>query len=215
MKFILLLYTIFLIPFIHSLKAKTQYEIDQLSRYLITLNKNQTTNETSINFSFSSLTTSLIAHYESLFKHIDTNKNNLLSQSELSKIAKEYKWPYLPIEKDLNFVDFCDYMEKLWSVKTYDSLSQCKISYNKTVSIVTKLYHFIDRDNDDRVTKREISLALSAIFNQNIEISEIDSVFAMSEITKNDFVLAFSNGKMDTILLNIVNYDISHIPTFI
>ena len=215
MKFILLLYTIFLLPFIHSLKAKTQYEIDQLSRYLITLNKNQTTNETSTNFSFSSLATSLISHYESLFKQIDTNKNNLRSQSELSKIANEYKWPYLPIEKDLNFVDFCDYMEKLWSVKSYDSISQCEISYRKSVSVITKLYHFIDRDNDDRITKREISLALSAIFNTNIEISEIDSAFAMSEITKNDFVLAFANGKMDTILLNIVNYDISHISTFI
>ena len=215
MKFILLLYTIFLLPFIHSLKAKTQYEIDQLSRYLITLNKNQTTNETSISFSFSSLATSLIAHYESLFKQIDANKNNLLSQSELSKVANVYKWPYVPIEKDLTFVDFCDYMEKLWSAKTYDSLSQCEITYNKTVSIITKLYHFIDRDNDDRVTKREISLALSAICNKNIEISEIDSVFASSEITKNDFVLAFANGKMDTILLNIVNYDISHISTFI
>ena len=81
--------------------------------------------------------------------------------------------------------------------------------------MITKLYHFIDRDNDDRITKREISLALSAIFNTNIEISEIDSAFAMSEITKNDFVLALSNGKMDNILLNILNYDISHISTFI
>ena len=66
-----------------------------------------------------------------------------------------------------------------------------------------------------RITKRERSLALSAIFNTNIEISEIDSAFAMSEITKNDFVLALSNGKMDNILLNILNYDISHISTFI
>ena len=106
-------------------------------------------------------------------------------------------------------------MEKLWSVKTYDSLSQCEISYNKTVGVVIRLYQFIDRDNDDRVTKREISLALSAIFNKNIEISEIDSAFESGEITKNDFVLAFANGKMDTILLNIVNYDISHISTFI
>lgn len=215
MKFILLLYTFSLFSFIHSLKTKSQYEIDQLSRYLKSLNTNQTTNATSTNFSFSSLATSLISHYESLFRQIDTNQNNLLSQSELSKIAKEFKWPNVPITKDLNFVDFCDYMEKLWSVKSYDSISQCEISYRKSVSVITKLYHFIDRDNDDRITKREISLALSAIFNTNIEISEIDSAFAMSEITKNDFVLALSNGKMDNILLNILNYDISHISTFI
>ena len=215
MKFILLLYTFSLFFFIYYLKTKSQYEIDQLSRYLKTLNTNQTTNATSTNFSFSSLATSLISHYESLFRQIDTNQNNLLSQSELSKIAKEFKWPNVPITKDLNFVDFCDYMEKLWSVKSYDSISQCEISYRKSVSVITEGYHFSDRDKDDRITKREVSLALWAIFNTNIEISEIDSAFAMSEITKNDFVLALSNGKMDNILLNILNYDISHISTFI
>ena len=134
MKLIPFLYIFFLLPFIHSLKAKTKYYIDKLSNYLATLNTNQTINETS-DFNSDSLTNSIVSHYELLFNQIDTNQNNLISQSELSSIAKEFKWPHLPIAKDLTFVDFCDYMEKLWTIKDIDYTTQCDIAYKKSVNV--------------------------------------------------------------------------------
>ena len=166
----------------------------------------------------------IVDQYRKMFDFLDYKPvDDILNAEELSEAYKEFNWPkgLTDITDDLdyaqyviknydtnkkngiNFVEFCKYMEELWSASDQLQEQRCDTGFQKSKETFTAFFKWLDRDNDGFITMEDCIYGISRMMFRDVDFSEVKTVFELydkqktGKIDVNTFMLAIANGKLD------------------
>ncbi len=94
-------------------------------------------------------------------------------------------------------------MEDLWNSADLLQEQKCNVAFNKSQEIFVKLFHWLDRDQDNKITPEDMIYGVSRIMIRDVDMKEIQQVFAKydpnktGKINMESFLLAVANGSLD------------------
>jgi hypothetical protein len=104
-------------------------------------------------------------------------------------------------------------MEDLWSSSDTIQEKNCQIAFNKATDVFSKLFDWLDRDGDQRITKEDMLYGISRIMIKDVDPFEVDKIIAtygqldqvlkVAKVAKEHFLLAVANGMLDKSLKDL------------
>lgn len=94
-------------------------------------------------------------------------------------------------------------MEDLWSSADKLQEQKCNVGFEKAKDIFSRLFQWLDRDQDNMITPEDMIYGVSRIMIRDADIKEIQTVFAKYDTTKSgkinqdSFLLAIANKMLD------------------
>jgi Ca2+-binding EF-hand superfamily protein len=174
----------------------------------------------------------IVEHYEEMFDYLDYDPvDDFLSAEELSQAFKEFGWPKsIPEMVDdveysqtviqqydksgkntINFVEFCKFMEDMWTFADILNQQKCQNGLNKAQNVFSYLFKWLDRDQDLFITPEDMIYGISRIMVRDVDMKEIQKTFAKYDPTKTGkinfdyFMLAITNGYLDNTFKDALN----------
>jgi hypothetical protein len=94
-------------------------------------------------------------------------------------------------------------MEDLWNSADMLQEQKCNVAFNKSKDIFIKLFHWLDRDQDNFIIPEDMIYGISRIMIRDVDMKEIQKVFVKYDTKKSGkidletFLLAIANGDLD------------------
>ena len=76
-------------------------------------------------------------------------------------------------EKKINFLEFCRFMEDLWTLGDTIQAKNCKTKINKSLNVFGDLFKFLDRDEDKKLTPEDMIYGVSRIMVRDVDVGEV------------------------------------------
>jgi Ca2+-binding EF-hand superfamily protein len=166
----------------------------------------------------------IVDQYKKMFDFLDYKPvDDLLTAEELSEAFRDYQWPKANPEitddleyaktiikqydsnnkNSINFLEFCKFMEDLWSSADLLQEQKCNIAFERSKEIFVRLFHWLDRDQDSFITPEDMIYGISRIMIRDVDMKEVQDVFGkydekkVGKINLDSFLLAIANGDLD------------------
>jgi Ca2+-binding EF-hand superfamily protein len=94
-------------------------------------------------------------------------------------------------------------MEDLWNSADMLQEQKCNVAFNKSKDIFTKLFNWLDRDQDGFIIPEDMIYGISRIMIRDVDMKEVQQVYARYDPQKSGkvnletFLLAIANGHLD------------------
>jgi Ca2+-binding EF-hand superfamily protein len=136
----------------------------------------------------------IVENYKEMFDYLDYDPvDDFLSAEELSQAFKDFGWPKsIPEMSDdveysktviqqydkssknkINFVEFCKFMEDMWTFSDILNQEKCQNGLNKAKSVFSYLFKWLDRDRDNFITPEDMIYGVSRIMVRDVDMKEV------------------------------------------
>ena len=118
-------------------------------------------------------------------------------------------------KNSIDFVEFCKFMEKMWTFADMLNQQKCQNGLNKAKNTFYYLFKWLDRDQDSFITPEDMIYGISRIMVRDVDMKEVMSFFYLliylqiqktfaqfdptktGKINFDTFMLAIANGHLD------------------
>lgn len=157
-------------------------------------------------------------YYKKIFDFLDTDVDDQVNQENICEAYRLYGWP-MPADEQvasyvkeqfkkwdqnqdgtLDFVEFCHYMENIWTYSQYATEKICVSALRRSIAVFEKLFDYLDSDHDDKIDRSNLKYGLSYVMNKDLNADDLEKTFALYDkdndkfLSKSEFILASMNG---------------------
>lgn len=185
-----------------------------------TMYQNQNTGQQTYQEEEKNVANRITDHYSKIFEFLDVNGDGVITAAELVICYTTFNWPKSPngsvdnnmysksiigqFDKDgkggLNFVEFCEFMQSLFTVADQLEEEKCNKNYDKAVSVLSGFFKWLDRDNQGVIGFNEMKYGISRMMGKDADDDQINRVIKQrgnnGKIDSNAFLLAIANGEL-------------------
>lgn len=76
-------------------------------------------------------------------------------------------------KNSINFVEFCKFMEKMWTFADMLNQQKCQNGLNKAKNTFYYLFKWLDRDQDSFITPEDMIYGISRIMIRDVDMKEV------------------------------------------
>ena len=73
----------------------------------------------------------------------------------------------------INFIEFCKFMEDMWTFSDLLNQEKCKNGLNKAKNIFFYLFKWLDRNQDNFITPEDMIYGISRILVRDVDMKEV------------------------------------------
>lgn len=98
----------------------------------------------------------------------------------MPEVADDVEYAKLVIQQydksnknSIDFVEFCKFMEDMWTFADLLNQQKCKNGLNKAKNIFYYLFKWLDRDQDGYITPEDMIYGISRIMIRDVDMKEV------------------------------------------